>query len=607
MSDAPISQPSEPVNMTPSTSEFRDDISLRDLYLTFVRGLPLMIVVALIFGIIAFVYSSFLPEIYLAESTVLISPRPISVQGPGNVSFNPSSDVSFRAYETLAKSRAVLEDAAQDVVSAVPELTVGDVVGTLRRGTTTEILGPVRSDIIAPLAVTHAVRSTDPQHTVILADAWAASSIEAVQQSLLASLDPVNRTTLDEVESLTLELDDTEARWRDFQAGDNGELLAARLAAVTVQIADGETQLSVLERQIAAARGAIDSLTAQLDTETLAIQLEASAARMNQANDTLNTFETSNNLTLLQAREDELSTTLADREAELLTLASEIAAEQGRVLELNTALAAQPEQITLTERVLDNPLLTALLDDDDVDVLDLTLERDELNPSYAVALERALDARGRLASFQAEQLALEAVISELQIRLDGTRNARLGQESEQQILQAAAEEAEIAYRNAYQQIALAELASRQESRALLASSITWRDFEQDLRTQTVALEQALAEQTEVRRQLIDLNTQTESLQTQIADLNQTRSRIERALTRAQNAYDDIASLQPMIGFVTQLAPTNTRLLSPASVPNFPIGPRRTLNAALGIVVGGFLTLLFVFLREAVKPPKPKHA
>ncbi|MEM6428290.1 MAG: Wzz/FepE/Etk N-terminal domain-containing protein [Deinococcota bacterium] len=605
MSDAPINQAVEPVSTTPSSSEFRDDISLRDLYLTFVRGLPLMIIVALIFGVIAFVYSSFLPEIYLAESTVLISPRPISVQGPGNVSFNPSSDVSFRAYETLAKSRAVLEDAAQEVVSAIPELSVGDVVSTLRRGTTTEILGPVRSDIIAPLAVTHAVRSTDPEHTVILADAWAASSIEAVQQSLLASLDPVNRTTLDEVDSLTLELDDTEARWRDFQASDNGELLAARLVAVTAQIADGETQLSLLERQIAAARGAIDSLTAQLDTETLNTQLETSAVRMNQANDSLNTFETSNNLGLLQAREDELSTTLADREAERLTLASEIAAEEGRVLEIDAALAAQPEQVTLTERVLDNPLLTALLDD--VDTLDLTLERDELNPSYAIALERALEARGRLASFQAEQRALEAVISDLQTRLDETRNARLSQESEQRILQAAAEEAETAYRNAYQQVALAELASRQESRALLASSITWRDFEQDLRTQTVALEQALAEQTEVTRQLTDLNTQAESLQTQIADLNQTRSRIERDLTRAQNAYDDVAALQPMIGFVTQLAPTNARVLSPASVPNLPIGPRRTLNTALGIVVGGFLALLFVFLREAVKPPKQNHA
>ncbi|MEM7738543.1 MAG: Wzz/FepE/Etk N-terminal domain-containing protein [Deinococcota bacterium] len=601
MSDVPINQPVEPVTPV-SASEFRDDISLRDLYLTFVRGLPLMIIVALVFGIIAFVYSSFLPEIYLAESTVLISPRPISVQGPGNVSFNPSSDVSFRAYETLAKSRAVLEDAAQDVVNIIPELNVGDVVSTLRRGTTTEILGPVRSDIIAPLAVTHAVRSTDPQHTVILADAWAASSIEAVQQSLLASLDPVNRTTLDEVESLTLELDGTEARWRDFQAGDNGELLAARLVAITTQIADGETQLTLLERQIAAARGAIDSLTAQLDIETLNTQLEASAARMNQANDALNTFEvTSNILTLLQALEDELTRVFAERDAELLTLRSEIAAEEARVVELNTALEAQPEQVTLTERVIDNPLLMSLLDD--IDTLDLTLERDELNPSYTSALERSLDARGRLAALQAEAETLQVVVRDLRTRLDDARTARLAQESEQRILQAAAEEAETAYRNAYQQVALAELANRQESRVLLASSATWRDFEQDLRTQTVTLEQALAEQSEVTRQLTDLNTQAERLQTQIADLNQTRSRIERDLTRAQDAYDDVASLQPMIGFVTQLAPTNARLLSPASAPNLPIGPRRTLNTALGIVVGGFLALLFVFLREAVKPPR----
>lgn len=584
-----------------TASEFRDEVSLRDLYVTFVRGLPLMMGVAFVFGLIAFGYSSFLPDTYQASSTALISPRPISVQGPSNVSFNPSSDVSFNAYETLAKSRTVLEDAAQTVADN-SDLSADDALRTLRSSTLNEILGPVRSDIVAPLAITHSVISVDPLQTALLADAWATSSVNAVRDSLLASLDPVNQATLDEVDTLTLELTDTEARWRDFQAQDDGELLAARLAGITQQIADGESQLTTLERTIAAARGAVNNLNQQLDIDTLRRQLTRSETRLGNARDTLATFEADINLELLQAREDELSQTLAARESALVTLAADIAAETARRDDLADALQNQPEILVLREQLLDNPVLSALFDDLDVAALaGVTLERQEANPAYDTALDRFLEAQGRLAAFAGERDALTATITELQTRLEATRRARVTQESEQTRLLAAAEEAETAYRNAYQQISLAELAG-EDSRVLLASSPAWRDFENNLRQQVVTLESALAEREQVVTQIAQLTQTAAALQQQIADLNQQRSRIERELTQAQNAYEDVATLQPMISFVTQLAPTNARVLSPASIPNQPVGPRRALNTALGIVVGGFLALLFVFFREAVRSP-----
>ena len=592
---------SQETNSSGSHNEFRDEVSLRDLYLTFVGGLPLMMGVAVVFGVIAFVYSSFLPETYQASSTVLISPRPISVQGPSNVSFNPSSDVSFNAYETLAKSRAVLEAAAQTAADN-SDLSADDALRTLRNSTLDEILGPVRSDIVAPLAVTHSVVSVDPLQTALLADAWATSSVNAVRDSLLASLDPVNQATLDEVDTLTLELTDVEARWRDFQAQDDGELLTARLAGITQQVANGESQLTTLERTIAAARGAVNNLSQQLDIDTLRRQLEGSETRLQEARDTLATFEADTNLELLQAREDELSQTLAGRESALVTLAADIASESARRDELAAALANQPATLTLGEQLLDSPLLRELLRDLDAEsVASLALERQEANPSYDTALNRFLEARGRLAAFRAEREALTATIADLQTRLDETRRARVGQESEQTRLVAAAEEAETAYRNAYQQVTLAELAG-EDSRVLLASSPAWRDFESDLRQQVVTLESALAEREQVVTQLTQLTQTAAGLQQQIANLNQQRSRIERELTQAQNAYEDVVTLQPMISFVTQLAPTNARVLSPASIPNQPVGPRRALNTALGIVVGGFLALLFVFLREAVRSP-----
>ena len=88
-------------------------------------------------------------------------------------------------------------------------------------------------------------------------------------------------------------------------------------------------------------------------------------------------------------------------------------------------------------------------------------------------------------------------------------------------------------------------------------------------------------------------------QAELAALTRERATLERTLENARTAYQNVAALQPTIAYVAQLAPSGARLLSEAAVPNAPVGPRRGLNTALALVLGGVLGLLFVFLREAV--------
>jgi uncharacterized protein involved in exopolysaccharide biosynthesis len=71
-----------------------DEISLRDVYLIFRRGLPLIFISSLAAGVLAFIISSFLPSVYEAETTVLISPPAVNVEGTPNLSFRPSSEKS---------------------------------------------------------------------------------------------------------------------------------------------------------------------------------------------------------------------------------------------------------------------------------------------------------------------------------------------------------------------------------------------------------------------------------------------------------------------------------------------------------------------------------
>ena len=69
-----------------------------------------------------------------------------------------------------------------------------------------------------------------------------------------------------------------------------------------------------------------------------------------------------------------------------------------------------------------------------------------------------------------------------------------------------------------------------------------------------------------------------------------------------SSYADVAGLQSSVSYLTELAPTNARILSQASVPRSPVGPRRGFNTVLAAVGGALVGLVFVFLRAAVRRP-----
>ncbi len=435
------------------TSQHNDEISLRDLYLILKKGLPIIAAVALVAGALTFIVSSFLPPVFEAETTVLITPPPVRVQGPSNLNLNPSNEVSFEAYETLANSRAVLENA----LSRVPQTELS-ASKLLSSGNVNKLLGPQRPDQIVPLSVTHQVKNSDPELAATLADAWAETTLETVRSSLLASLNPVNSTTAAELARLETELAKVEQSWREFQEQDNGEVLSARLKGLTQQIAQGEADLNQLKRDIASAEAKRDALITQLQAD------EQNSIRLSPA----------------------------DREA----------------------LIAQLELFQSQERQLEN--------------------------------------------------------SEIQ-------SPRL---------------AEITY-----------ILRSQSDNLNIISLLN----QSELRQEIINLSGLKAQEQTLGSQMQDYQNQTNTLQGQIAALDQERNQLTRELDNARSAYDDVAALQPIIAYVTELTPSNARILNRASVPTEAVGPRRTLNTALALVLGAMLAMLYVFLREAVAGPTGKPA
>jgi uncharacterized protein involved in exopolysaccharide biosynthesis len=397
-----------------------DEISLRDVYLMLRKGLPLIITVAVIAGVLAFIVSSLLPKIYEAQATVLISPPPVQVQGTRNLNFRPSSEVSLEAYETLAQSRGVLEDAAQQVDTTMSYAALS--------GTVQQLIGPQRPDQVVPLLVAHTVRNKDPEKAAQLATAWANASLKTVQNSLFANLQPISKTT-DE-------------------------------ALVPLK------------------------------------------SRLEAAQDNLKAFEARDNSSALQATLDRLSQLIADAKTGVLSRS----------------------QLSLEQSSESTDFLTGTLASPNVFSSEFSL-------SSSVNLEQ-------------EIAATEATLNSL--RVQGETKTLIGQQ--------------------------AYLEGLKKRREVLMSQLS-------------EYEQAYA-----------------SVQQELASLSKERRVLELELKNAEEAYQSIVALQPMISYVTNINPANARLLSQASVPVNAVAPRRLLNTALATVLAGLLTLVFVFLREAVRAP-----
>lgn len=238
-SESPPSRPLQPDARS-------DEVTLRDLYLVFKRGLPLILLASLLAAALVYLYSARQDPVYEAESTTVITPPPLSVQSEDSISFLPPGTVSFEAYETLALSRPVFEGA----LARLPELDMS--VSALRGASHLErLLGPQRPDQVAPLSMSHRVRHSDPEASAALSNAWAESTLATIRASLLAGLDPVDAATGEEIATLRARLDEAEAAWEGFQERHTVLLLETRLERLTTAIAEAELGLVTLPESAA--------------------------------------------------------------------------------------------------------------------------------------------------------------------------------------------------------------------------------------------------------------------------------------------------------------------------------------------------------------------
>ena len=259
-------EPSAPQQAAPPRA-YDDEISLRELYLILKRGLPLIVITAVLAGAAAFAYMQLRPDVYESEATVVSNPVTVQLRGEGTIAFEPRSAIAFATYESLATSRATFERALAALDPADAE-EVESFRAFRGSGEVERITGGDGTGGGTPLTVLHRVRWPDPALATRMADAWADATVEQVRETLLADLLTVQERTEQTLAERQRTLLDAERVFEAFLEEDlPGE--EQRLEAFNQRINDTDRRLDDLDRDIAATRARRDALLAQTDDDAM--------------------------------------------------------------------------------------------------------------------------------------------------------------------------------------------------------------------------------------------------------------------------------------------------------------------------------------------------
>ena len=232
-----------------------DEVSLRDLYLVLRRSSPWILLATVVVAIAAYAFVATRPPVYVAEATTVVARAPLDVNLGTGLRFRPEATVSFDTYTTMAFSRDVLEQVL-DVHEQVD-------VGALRPRLVLErVAGPTGQAAASYLAVTHTVRSRDPEVAAASADAWVEATVATVRALLLENMDAVELITGDVLTVMRARLEEAEAVLGRFRADAGPDGLVERIAALDLLWGDLRSDYWAREVALAARTAERDALVA---------------------------------------------------------------------------------------------------------------------------------------------------------------------------------------------------------------------------------------------------------------------------------------------------------------------------------------------------------
>lgn len=241
------------------STEYADEVSLRDLYLIFRRGFWLIVAVTVLAGAGAFLFATLSPDTYEAQATVLVTPTPERQGDSAGTAIIQRTNVNYATYESLAFSRRVLDNTAMaagipsDERDSFPEqLELENLVTSTTAG--------------SQLIIGHTASAASAAEAADLANIWTDVTVQAVTETMQAILEPIVVNNTQTVSQLSDDLSELEAEWRLFQDRNDTALLEAELSSFTSRNAAASENLDSLERSLLSNQARQDALAEALSS-----------------------------------------------------------------------------------------------------------------------------------------------------------------------------------------------------------------------------------------------------------------------------------------------------------------------------------------------------
>lgn len=315
--------------------QWRDgELSLRQLYLTFRAGLPLILIVALVCAVAAFFVAGAGGNRFVSRATVTVTPPPVGSSSLSGLELSVPSGLDFDTYRAMAFDTELVE-----ALAALHGVTGAELLG--RMALTSRAAA---SQVRGHLTVEHAVTGSDAGITAsaaaAIANEWADLTTQSVAAFMTAPIDTALEAVSAETAARKAEFDAASQAWSEFLGVDQrralnedldalaelGNAQRARSAELGSLVAAANARFTALEAALASAgtAGAGAAMPAATAVQSIEDQLAVLVGER----------------AALQAERDHLADVVQRTAAEADTLRARLTDLEGRAAILQRDLAA---------------------------------------------------------------------------------------------------------------------------------------------------------------------------------------------------------------------------------------------------------------------------
>ncbi|GAB5602382.1 hypothetical protein FJNA_09070 [Thermus sp. FJN-A] len=265
----------------------QEEITLRDIVEVLKRHRTYLWAFPLLFGAVALIYSFFIAEpTYASTATLSVAPVQVQAQLEQRIQVQQATPITFEGLKALALS----EEAVGEVWEALKKegklptrwQDQGDGRGVERMLRDLEVkdispkLQVANPNQVPPIVASFTVKAPDPEVAAKAANLWVEAVKAKVNEIPLRRLKASLAALEEQVPPAERTYREAQARWEAFQKATTLAQDKAELEAKTGERVSLDTELSGLERDLAAARGRIAALEREVARQARLVPLNTS-------------------------------------------------------------------------------------------------------------------------------------------------------------------------------------------------------------------------------------------------------------------------------------------------------------------------------------------